>query len=304
MYLNEYVRFFLHCWMQQRVLVHFMRRKEGVMNKLRLPVEDKCGHCSESNVFVYVSQTNRRSGHCAVRYSWAEGKEALSVNRKNRSKSAKRIVKGSVLGMLLVPSALLTALAVGSADYSWFAWFGLLPLFFAIRILSPAVAALAGAFWGGCFYFFLVTGAIPNLLQTPHSFILLAIVLMLYAYSGGLLTRWVGFSPMLLALSWILVELTLKPLGLRQGLLAGTQSTNGFLHWISCLLGYAFVAMIVAGANAWLVLLLSSARLRIPPPAIPTGLPNAELYPLSQTSLQPQFLTICEIYPRPPPGTC
>ncbi|MGB2863390.1 MAG: hypothetical protein WBC05_08705 [Sedimentisphaerales bacterium] len=228
----------------------------------------------------------------------------MSANRKDRSKPAWRGVKGSALGALLVPSALLTAVAVGSADYSWFAWFGLLPLFFAIRVLSPAVAALAGAFWGGCFYFFLVAGVVPGLSLTHHSFALLAIVLMLYAYFGGLLTRWVGFSPMLLALGWIVVELTLKPLGLRQGLLAGTQSTNGFLHWISCLLGYAFVALLVAGANAWLVMLLSSARLRLPPPTIPAGLPNAERFPFSRTFANLQFLPLCEVYPRPPPGTC
>ncbi len=226
----------------------------------------------------------------------------MSKNRKDRSKPAWRGVKGSALGVLLVPSALLTAVAVGSVDYSWFAWFSLLPLFLAIRVLSPAVAALAGAFWGGCFYLFLVAVAVPSLSLTPHSFALLAIVLMLYAYFGGLLTRWVGFSPMLLALGWIVVELTLKPLGLRQGLLAGTQSANGFLHWISCLLGYAFVALLVAGANAWLVLLLSSARLRPVLSSLPAGLPNAERCPLSQTSLHPQFLPLCEVYPRPPPN--
>jgi len=227
----------------------------------------------------------------------------LSANRKDRSKSAWRIVKGLALGILLVPSALLTAVAVGSADYSWFAWFGLLPLFFAIRVFSPAIAAFTGAIWGGCFYLFLVVGVVPGLSLTPHSFGLLAIVLMLYAYFGGLLTRRVGFSPMLLALGWIVVELTLKPLGLHQGLLAGTQSTNGFLYWISYLLGYAFVALLVAGINAWLVLLLSSACLRLPPPTIPAGFPNAERYPLSQTFLHPQFLPLCEVYPRPPPDT-
>ena len=226
----------------------------------------------------------------------------MSANCKDRSKTAWRGVKGLALGVLLVPSALLTAVVVGSADYSWFAWFGLLPLFLAIRVLSPAVAALAGAFWGGCFYFFLVAGAVPGLSLTHLSFGLLAVVLMLYAYFGGLLTRWIGFSPMLLALGWILVELTLKPLGLRQGLLAGTQSTNGFLHWISCLLGYAFVASLVAGTNAWLVLLISSARLRLPPPLIPVGLPNAGQCPLLQTFVYLQFLPLCELYPRPPPN--
>lgn len=227
----------------------------------------------------------------------------MSANRKDRSKPAWRGVKGLALGVLLVPSALLTAVAVGSADYSWFAWFGLLPLFFAIRVLSPVVAALAGAFWGGCFYFFLVAGAVPGLLLTPHSFGLLAIVLMLYAYFGGLLTRWIGFSPMLLALGWIVVELTLKPLGLRQGLLAGTQNADGFLHWINCLLGYTFVASLVVGVNAWLVLLISSARLRPILPSLPAGLPNAGRCALSQTFVHLQSFSLCKLYPRPPPNT-
>lgn len=138
------------------------------------------------------------------------------MNHKGRSKLTWRGVKGFTLGVLLVPSALLTAAAVGSADSSWFAWFGLLPLFLAIRLLSPAVAGLAGAFWGGCFYLFLAARVVPGLALTPHSFALLALALMLYAYLGGLLTRRVGFSPMLLALGWIAVELMLKPLGLRR----------------------------------------------------------------------------------------
>ncbi|MCP4613150.1 MAG: hypothetical protein GY845_31045 [Planctomycetes bacterium] len=228
----------------------------------------------------------------------------MFANRKDCSKLAWRGVKGTALCVLLVPSALLTAVAAGSADYSWFAWFVLLPLFLAIRVLSPAVAALTGALWGGFFYLFLAVGTVPGLSLTPHSFALLAIVLMLYAYFGVVLTRLVGFSPILLALGWILVELTLTPLGLNQGLLAGTQSANGFLHWISCLLGYAFVALIVAGVNAWLVLLLSSARLRFPPPTIPSGLPNAGQCFLSQNFVYIQLLSLCEVYPRPPPNSC
>lgn len=228
----------------------------------------------------------------------------MFVNHKGRSKLTWRGVKGFTLGVLLVPSALLTAAAVGSADSSWFAWFGLLPLFLAIRLLSPAVAGLAGAFWGGCFYLFLAARVVPGLALTPHSFALLALALMLYAYLGGLLTRRVGFSPMLLALGWIAVELMLKPLELRQGLLAGTQSADGFLHWISCLLGYAFVASLVVGVNAWLVLLISSACLRPVILSLSAGLPKAGRCPLSQTLLHPQFLPLCEVYPRPPPNLC
>jgi apolipoprotein N-acyltransferase len=225
----------------------------------------------------------------------------VAKGQKDTFKRAWACLKISGLGALLVLSALLTALAVGSGGYSWFAWFGLLPLFLAIRVLSPAVAALAGALWGGCFYLFSVAGAVPGLSLMPHSFGLLAIVLMLYAYIGVLLTRWVGFSPMLMALGWILVELALTPLGLNQGLLAGTQGANPYLHWISCLLGYVLVAFLVAGANAWLVLLLSSVRLRLPSPTMATGLPNAERCFLSQTFVHLQFLPLHKVYPRPPP---
>lgn len=274
------------------------------MNKLKLPVQEtrtRGGCCPGSNAFVYAAQSHRRSGRCVVRYFRPKRRGALSANRKDRSKLAWRGVKGSALGVLLVASALLTAVAVGSADCSWFVWFGLLPLFLAIRLLSPAVAALAGALWSGCLCLFLVAGAVPGLSLTAHSFALSAIVLMLYAYFAVLLTRWIGFSPMLLALGWILVELTLKPLGLRQGLLAGTQSAAGFLHLISCLLGYVFVAFLVASANAWLVFLLSSVRLRIPCWSSFGWLADCEACHLSQTSLCLRVVTIFRAYPRAPP---
>ena len=226
----------------------------------------------------------------------------LSSIRKDRSRRAWWGIKDSALAALLLASALLMAVAVGSADYSWFTWFGLLPLFLAIRQLSPGLAALAGAFWGACFGLFLAAGAVPSLSVTLPSFALLVTVLTLYAYFGARLTGWIGFSPMLLALGWIVVELTLKPLGLRQGLLAGPQSANGLLHWISCLLGYAFVTLLVAGVNAWLVVLLTDARLRPVPPNARAAWSNTERYPPPQTFLHSEFLPLSEVYPRPPPN--
>lgn len=226
----------------------------------------------------------------------------LSATRKNRSKRAWWGIKDSALAVLLVTSALLIAVAVGSADHSWFTWFALLPLFLAIRQLPPALAALAGAFWGGCFCLFLAVGVTPSLSLSLHSFALSVTALMLYAYCGARVTRWIGFSPMLLALGWVLVEMTLKPLGLRRGLLAGPQSANGFLHWMGYLLGYAFVALLVAGVNAWLVVLLTDARLRPVSPNARAAWSNAERYPPPQTFLHSEFLPLSEVYPRPPPN--
>jgi hypothetical protein len=180
----------------------------------------------EATAFVHIPKARRCIGCCIVRYSKAKDEGPLSSNSKNLSKLVWRGVKSIALGVLLVPSALLMAVAIGSDEYSWFAWFGLLPLFLAIRVLSPAVAALAGMLWGGCFYLFLAVGVVTGLSVTSYSFALLAIVLMLYAYFGVILTRWVGFSPILLAMGWFLVEIALTPLGLNQGLLAGTQGTT------------------------------------------------------------------------------
>jgi apolipoprotein N-acyltransferase len=193
------------------------------------------------------------------------------------------------------------AMSVGLPGYSWIAWFGLLPLFLAIRILRPIAAALAGAFWGICFYFFSATGSIGVISPTVQSLALLTIVPALYTFFGALLTRLVGFNPLLLAFGWIVLELALKPLGLQQGLLACTQSQGPFLHWISNLLGYAFVAFLVACVNASVLSILSIARLRFfcwNPAEIS---PYSEVCHISLTSLYFRLITIFRGYPRPPP---
>ncbi len=183
----------------------------------------------------------------------------MSAKRKDGSGWSWQCLKATVLVISLVASALLMAMAVSSAAYSWLAWFSLLPLFLAIRVLSPVVAGLAGAIWGVCFYLFSVAFAAHAVSPTLQSFALLTIIPAFYACFGALLTRWVGFNPLLLGIGWVLVEVAIKPLGLQQGLLAGTQSQSPILHWISHLLGYAFVAFLVVCVNASLLVMLSGA---------------------------------------------
>lgn len=225
----------------------------------------------------------------------------MSAKQKDGTGCTWQCLKAAGLVISLILSALLMAVAVGSTVCSWLAWFGLLPLFLSIRMLRPVSATLAGAIWGVCFYFFSVTFAAPAISPTFQSLTLLTIVPAFYACSGAFLTRWVGFNPILLSLGWVLVEIAIKPLGLHQGLLAGTQSQSPILHWISRLLGYAFVAFLVACVNASLLAVLSNASLKIPCQRSLAGLPNSGTLHLSQTLLYLRLTTIFQEYPRAPP---
>ncbi len=209
--------------------------------------------------------------------------------------------KAVVLASSLIGTALLMALALTSPAYSSLAWISLLPLFWAIRFRGPTTAAFCGALWGISLYFFSTLGAAPAVAPTLFSLLLLATVPALYAGLGSLLTRAIGFNPLMLAGGWILVELALKPLSLHQGLLAGSLGDNAPFHWLARLLGYVFVAFLVACANASLLVVLSSARLSFPACQSLAGLANAGTWLPSQGVLAIQSWTLRQANPRAPP---
>jgi apolipoprotein N-acyltransferase len=202
---------------------------------------------------------------------------------------------------VLVLSALLMSLAIGTPGYAWVAWIILLPLFLAIRVLHPAIAALSGAVWGACLYFFNVAGAAPAIEPTLISLALLTAVPAVYMGLGTLLTRFIGFNPFMLALGWILVEVALRPLGLQQGLLAGTQSEGSHVHWVSRLLGYFVVAFLMACTNASLLIVLSKALFAVHCRKLASGIHGSEACLLIQGSMSLQQLTSHAGYPRAPP---
>jgi apolipoprotein N-acyltransferase len=170
--------------------------------------------------------------------------------------------------LALAGSAYLMALAMESPQRVWLGWVTLLPLFFAIRVLSPARAFVCGAFWGACLFVFSFAFAQTAISPTPGSFILLALIPAIYAYLGAALTRRVGFSPYLMALGWIGVELALRPLGLHYGLLAGTQGDGLVIRAVGSFAGYVLVAFLVAWVNATLVSVLSEVRLSFSAPRL------------------------------------
>ena len=158
-------------------------------------------------------------------------------------------------------------MAIRSTNVSWLGWFALLPLFFAIRMWRPAAALLGGALWGSTLWLCLSTGSGEAIEQAPASLALLIIVPALYACLGSWVTRWSAYSPLVLGVGWLAVELALHPLGLRHGLLATTQDGSGWATYLAPLLGYAMVSFLVALVTASFVSALSAVRLPVRRPA-------------------------------------
>jgi len=181
-----------------------------------------------------------------------------------------RIGKASVFALALAGSAYLMALAIESPKYVLLGWVTLLPLFYAIRVMSPARAMISGAFWGACLFLASVAFARTEIAPSLASLTLLSLIPGAYCYFGAALTRRIGFSPYLLALGWIGVEVALRPLGLHYGLLAGTQGDGMVVRVVGSFAGYVLVAFLVAYFNAALLSAIAdvyvparSSRLRV-----------------------------------------
>ncbi len=180
---------------------------------------------------------------------------AASTERPGRDLTV--TVRSVALVPALVISAYLMALALGPSEHPWLAWVALLPLFVAIRTLRPLGALLSGALWGSSLYVFGVALASLGSREGLLSFALLTAAPAAYALLGSLVTRRIGFNPLVLGVAWMGMELAFEPLGLRHGLLAGTQGDGLLVHWVGGALGYVLVAFLVAFANSALLLTLT-----------------------------------------------
>lgn len=176
------------------------------------------------------------------------------------------------LFLSLILCGCVMAAAAESGRYPWLGLVALLPLFRVIQVARPVWAMVGGAVFGLSVCAYGAVMAPRGLVLTPAMALLLVSVCSAYAYGGARLTRRIGFSPYLLGLAWMLVELALHPLGLRYGLLAGTQGDGILFPAVGRLFGYVFVAFVVAFANAWLLAILSKLRLPLSRPVDPVGL--------------------------------
>jgi apolipoprotein N-acyltransferase len=214
---------------------------------------------------------------------------------------AKGSAAGVALAIALVGSAYLTATAVGSPTHAWMGWLSLLPLFVAIRVLRPLRASACGALWGGCLFAFCVTSGRTAVSANLASFAFLTAIPALYTFLGAGLTRWMGFSPFVLGVGWMGVELALAPLGLHSGLLAGTQDHTALMDYIGRALGYVLVGFLVAYVNAALVAVLGRVGLSVPHFVPTTVSPDCGRSLISQILGCLTLFALQPSHPRAPP---
>jgi len=220
-----------------------------------------------------------------------------------KCKVTKLHVQNVALVFSLVFGAFVMALSLASRDHAWLGWLTLLPLFIAIRSLHPLKAMFAGCLWGSSLFLFGVTIFDTGIAADTSSFALLTGIPTTYAFFGALLTRWIGFSPFVLGVSWMAVELALSTLGLHEGLLAGTQGDGTMVHWLGGALGYVLVAFVVAFVNAVLVTALSAACGAISSSRYLPGPADGGTVLLTQTFSCFPLFAVPISQPRAPPTT-
>lgn len=155
-----------------------------------------------------------------------------------------------LLVVAIVVSAYTTARCDRLAYGVWLGWVAIVPLFAAIRLLGPLSATGCGVLWGAC-----VAMLHPVSLAELHSWSPLVMPLVAGAYTGlgSALTRWIGFSPFVLGVGWMGVELAAVPLGFSGGLASGGLHETAWMDLGGRALGFVVLAFVVAYVNAALL---------------------------------------------------
>lgn len=222
---------------------------------------------------------------------------AKAAERPGKALSGAIIV---ALGGALAGSAFLTAHAGQAGVPFGVGWLALAPFFAVIRSLRPIWAMLGGALWGASLFVF--TGGGSGSGNPILVGLLLTVVPAAYAYLAARLTRWIGFSPFVLGVGWMGVELALAPVGLHNGLLSATQGDTALMDYLGRALGYVLVAFLVAYVNAALVAVLGRVQFAMPRPWRPGARNDAEILLRSQIVGCLSPFTLQPSHPRAPPA--
>ena len=226
-------------------------------------------------------------------------------------KMLRRYVISAALVLSLALSAYLISVALRAPHFRWLGWIGFLPLFVAMRMLQPRLAALAGGLWGFCLYVFL-TGGQPaevdgfNTAIVPSGWLLVLSIVIPLVYVGlaAGLTQSIGFKLLTLALGWTLVEAVIhlfNESGSHNGLITGSDGGAAHVHWLARLIGYVSVGFLVALTNASLIGIVSGVRTHLPPClSLGGSCDTAERIP-SHDVLPILFWAFRKAFPRAPP---
>lgn len=194
------------------------------------------------------------------------------------------------------------SLSMNSDAFGWLGWVALVPVFFAIRLWNPACALLGGALWGAGLFAF-STGNSPSIMPPSWGgFLTVTGAPAAYACLGSWLTSRIGFSPFVLGVGWMGVELAFGSTGLRSGLSGLAGAHGAVFSWLGQALGWVLVAFVVALVNAWIVVVINGVRLRVGEQLRPSS--SADHIPLlfAQTFMGFPLFAVPAPRPRAPPA--
>ena len=230
-----------------------------------------------------------------------DSRERSRQPRRERPSRAVRLV----ITLSLPLSAGLMALACDPArGCPGIAFVSLVPLFWAVRSFTPRRALVSGALWGASLYVFSVAGYGATISPTLLSLGLLVFVAAAYCWGGALLTRTIGFSPLVLGVSWIGVDFSLGAAGLPAVLAGGGLGDGTLLQWVAQAFGYVLVGFLIALVNASLVSLLSGARLGLSMACPHIAGDDCRISRCPEEALRHTALAIRAARPRGPPILC
>ncbi len=177
----------------------------------------------------------------------------------NRERAARarlvRALRGLATVASLAAGAKLSAYSASAQVPLLIGILGFFPLFVAIRVHRAPIASLCGTVWG--LLLFLQLSAWGSVDRTVSTALIFAAAPACHAALGSLLTRWVGFSPLVLGVTWFGVEFALSAAGLPRGLFAGVPEETAILGAIAHGLGVVFVGFLAAYVSATLVCAIS-----------------------------------------------
>ncbi len=228
------------------------------------------------------------------------GKAVRTESHGNSRRRCFRAIASVQLLVSLLLSAWLLASVLESGFAFWLGTLAMLPLLRSIQTLSPVDAARAGGFWGALLYLFCSGPTHATIAAGFLPLLLLIFVPAMYCGLGAWATRRSAFNPIMLALGWTLVELCLRPLSLRYGLLiSGGDSITGGI--VGRLFGYVVVSVLVVFSSASLLLVLDRLRLKLWKPAITITFDDTGLFVQPLVSLYAPSLEFNPSRPRAPP---
>jgi len=202
--------------------------------------------------------------------------------------------------MAICLSVLFLAAAPAASLRFWLVWIAFIPLFAVIRSQPLGMAACFGALWGCCFYLFSGYHH-PGLAAPCIDVALVACAPCLYVVLSKIFVRYHGYTPLAIALTWIVFELTGAQLGAGRIMPPVEKEIDSIVRVIAGFLGYGFIGFLVAYINAALVSItievyLTSGR------ALQSAFGFGS-QPLSISSEVPHFLSYRTIRmkPRAPP---